>query len=102
MKKKALSAVFAALAATCVCAGFSACEKGRKSDLDLFNFTLLEDGTYSISAGKAEQPEKITIPDNYQGKPVTVIKKEGFQKCKNLKEIAIGKNITSIDDYAFV
>lgn len=53
VKKKALSAVFAALAATCVCAGFSACGKGRKSDLDLFNFTLLEDGTYSISAGKA-------------------------------------------------
>ena len=101
MKKKTLSAVFAALAATCVCVGFSACGKNG-NDLDLFNFTLLEDDTYSISAGKAEQPEKITIPDNYQGKPVTVIKKEGFRKCKNLKEIAIGKNITSIDDYAFV
>lgn len=100
MKKKTLSAVFAALAATCVCVGFSACGKNG-NDLDLFNFTLLEDDTYSISAGKAEQPEKITIPDNYQGKPVTVIKKEGFRKCKNLKEIAIGKNITSIDDYAF-
>ena len=43
-----------------------------KESMKYLSFELLDDGTYSVkSSNEKETPEKITIPEVYEGKPVT-------------------------------
>ena len=67
----------------------------------IFAFYPLDDGTYSVSVGKATQLNNINLPAAYKGKPVTAISEKGFDKCENLISITLPDTITSIGNYAF-
>ena len=69
-------------------------------------FTLLEDGSaYSVKASNLSFQTKMSIPETYKGKPVTVIEKAAFhrlnKKLTRLKEIEIPRSITTIGESAF-
>ena len=64
-------------------------------------YTLLADGTYSVSVGTARGVAEIVIPSKYEGKAVTVISLLAFDDCTNLTSITIPKSVTSIGDGAF-
>ena len=77
-------------------------EKGGISDkTQIFEFYPLDDGTYSVSVGKATQMNNVSLPAAYKGKPVTAISEKGFDKCENLISITLPDTITSIGNYAF-
>ena len=61
----------------------------------------LANGTYGIAAGNARYLEEITIPETYNGKPVTAILENAFNGATNLKKITIPASITSVGDNAF-
>ena len=67
----------------------------------IFEFYPLDDGTYSVSVGKATQMNNVSLPAAYKGKPVTAISEKGFDKCENLISITLPDTITSIGNYAF-
>ena len=67
-----------------------------------FNFKLLEDGTYEITAKDVDDMSaEVVIPSSYNGKAVAVIGEEAFFNCESLTSIEIPDSITSIGDYAF-
>lgn len=63
-------------------------------------FTLLENGTYSVSLHD-ETIEEIIVPDIYEGKPVTKIDFFGFAGCSNLKRVLLPKTIEIIKHSIF-
>ncbi|MBQ9801741.1 MAG: leucine-rich repeat domain-containing protein [Clostridia bacterium] len=87
------------------------------------SFTLLDDGTYSVSKGGLGYAKEIVIPETYNGKPVTqlgpsafsgaafdkitipesitVIGAGAFNNCANVKHITLPSSITAIPDNAF-
>jgi hypothetical protein len=68
----------------------TACGAEKPTGDEFFAFRLLDDGTYSISATLiTELPERLVIPEEYDGKPVSVIKRKGFIGAKNLKYVYI-------------
>ena len=83
MKKRVLSLLLVLLLSVCA---LSACGEeepptpppSNETDSDLA-FTLKEDGTYAVSAGKLIAEETIEIPAEYNGKSVTEIEERGFQ-----------------------
>ena len=66
-----------------------------------FSFTLLEDGTYGISAKNKEISGDIIIPDFYRGKKVTQIVDEGFLNCTKITGVNIGANVSIIGKDSF-
>ena len=67
-----------------------------------FNFTLLEDDTYAISAKYPnDMPEEIIIPSTYQEKAVTVIAEGGFYECRTVISVEIPQSIKEIGSMAF-
>ena len=65
------------------------------------DFYPLPDGTYGVKAGNTLYMDKVVIPAEYNGKPVTQILPNAFEKATNLTEIVIPNSITSIDGRAF-
>jgi hypothetical protein len=69
---------------------------------EYFEFTLLENGTYSIKAKNAQNmPSEIVIPSKYNGNAVTVIGYDAFYGCADITSITIPNGITVIENYAF-
>ena len=67
------------------------------------SFTLLEDGTYSVSQGTALQnTTDIVIPATYNGKAVTQIADKAFAECRTLTSIVIPDSVTTIGEDAFL
>lgn len=67
-------------------------------------FTLLEDGTYSVScpiANRGKLVGELVIPGEYNGKSVTEIGREGFYACVNLTSVIISSGIETIWNSAF-
>ena len=65
-------------------------------------FTLLDDDTYSVSAGNgAKKVDSIDIPSTYNGKSVTQIADKAFMELSNLTAITIPDSIVNIGEYAF-
>ena len=66
-------------------------------------YTLNADGSsYSVSGiGSCTGVSNITIPDEYDGKPVTEIAGFAFSGCDNLVSITIGNEVTTIGEGAF-
>lgn len=65
------------------------------------DFYPLPNGTYGVKVGNAIYLEKIIIPDEYNGKPVTQILSDGFESIENLKEITIPASVNIISEDAF-
>ena len=69
---------------------------------EYFNFKLLEDGTYEISAKDVNNmPAEVVIPSSYEGKAVTSIGDYAFGECYSLTSVIIGDSVTSINFGAF-
>ena len=65
---------------------------------DGLKYTLLEDGTYSVSKGTATD-SNIVIPSTYNEKKVTTI--GYFGNCESLTSITIPNSVTAIEYGAF-
>ena len=69
---------------------------------DYFDYTLLDDGTYSIRAKDVNDlPDEIILPSAYNGNSITKIDSFAFYNCTNLKNITIPDSILEISQYAF-
>lgn len=81
------------------------CNLIEPDGIDRFAYTILSDGTYSVSSvlylnPYISQPRKLVIPDSYKGKPVTQIGEKAFADIW-ITHIVIPNSITSIGDSAF-
>ena len=65
-------------------------------------YTLLDDGTYSVSAGDLIGAKEIVIPESYEGRAVTRISKNGFKEAEGLSKITIPTSVTEIGAGAFM
>lgn len=85
-----------------VCVLLTSCNASNDKNLDnIFEFTLNEDNTYSISKVNETVNGKIIVPETYNGMPVISIGSNSFFNCKNITEIVIPNTITQIDYAAF-
>lgn len=77
--------------------------KINNTNTDCLKFTLLDDGTLSVSVKEEykELIENISIPSYAYGKSVTQIATDGFSQCTYLKHISIPSTITTISYRAF-
>ena len=64
------------------------------------HFTLLSNGTYSVSRGNTDSSE-IIIPSKYKNIAVTKIENNAFSNCENLKSITIPPSVVDIGWSAF-
>lgn len=62
-------------------------------------YTDMKDGSYAVSVGTCTDAH-IVIPENYNGKPVRVIK--DFSDCKILQSITIPESVDTIGQGAFI
>ncbi len=73
------------------------------TDESLFEYALLEDGTYSIALKEETVsllPEVISLPKEHEGKAVTVIAENGFRGL-NASEVRIPSSIKVVGKNAF-
>lgn len=82
------------------------CEICGGTSEEYFEFTLLDDGTYSIKARNVRyMPSEIIIPSTYNGKLVSTIAYSAFyndfDSCR-FNSVVIPDSITTIGDYAFL
>ncbi len=80
-------------------------QNGDKSDSisvdGRFIFTLSADKSYYTVAGLKDVSTVLTIPSEYEGKPVRAIADRAFEKYTKLEKVTIPNSITSIGDFAF-
>ena len=72
----------------------------RKNILDYLRYTKLEDNTVTVT-GCSSDIDKIDIPNQIEGLPVTAIGENAFNGCSQLTEITIPNSVSDIGDYAF-
>lgn len=102
---KTLKKLIAVLTLCCLFSfAFSGCIETKPytpSDESLFEFTLLEDGTYAISAKvDADLPEIVNLPKEYSDKAVTAVLENAF-KGTAVKEVRIPATIKVVGKNAF-
>ncbi|MBE7067946.1 MAG: hypothetical protein E7381_01450 [Clostridiales bacterium] len=65
---------------------------------DVLSFTLLEDGTYSVSKGRnIHKITSVTIPETYNSIPVTVVDGYAFEARSNIVSITIPDTVKIIE-----
>ena len=77
---------------------------GGDAGNEYLDFEQLADGSLQVSADSGkEMPEEIVIPSEYEGKPVTAVKAQGFalNRAEGLERIVIPEGVTSIGENAF-
>lgn len=74
---------------------------GKTSSETSLSFIPLPSGTYGVTAGNAKYLEEISIPETYNGKPVTTILDHAFDGAINLKKLTVPDSITNVGDNAF-
>jgi len=107
--------IFALILGTCA---LSACTVTKSTGEEYFTFEYLEEtDSYQISASSLEFSGAVFIPKEYQGKPVTAVKENGFSasNCNGITDvvfratesITVGaeafkgvKNLKTVDFYA--
>lgn len=70
-------------------------------ELNSYQYYPLPDKTLAIAVGNNIYLEKLTLPEQYQGRKVTQIVKNGFEDCRALKEIDIPSSVLTIGVCAF-
>ncbi|MBQ3571551.1 MAG: leucine-rich repeat domain-containing protein [Clostridia bacterium] len=99
--KKAVALFIIACLATALLTGCIDAKAYEGSDESLFNFVLLEDGTYSVCAKDVNDlPESVSVPKTYNEADVTVIAENAF-KGASIKEVRIPGTIKTISNSAF-
>lgn len=92
------------LLATCLV--FCACDGNADENVSPYlEFTLLEDGTYSVKASAQlfkESNVSVEIPAKYKRKAVTTIEERGFYEATGLVNITIPDSVIRIGHYAFL
>ena len=70
---------------------------------DVLSFTMLEDGTLSVSKGRnIHKVTTVTIPEKFDGKDVTVVEGNAFEGRKNIVSITMPDTIKLVErDTAF-
>lgn len=68
---------------------------------DELRFAELEDGTYEVVGINTKGAKELTIPSEYNGKPVTAIGSGALRGCEKLKEITLPSTLKYIDSWAF-
>ena len=102
---KTIKKLLVLLTVACLTAlSFSGCiapKAYEPSDENLFEFVLLEDGTYSVALKVGETlPEVVNLPKTYEEKDVTAIAENGF-KGAQLSEVRIPSTIKVVGKNAF-
>ena len=84
MKKFLITVGMIALAAVFLVAG-AACRREKQPSgtgySDGLQYTLTENGEYSVALGTARPVGTIVIPAEYKGKKVTAVSRQGFANC---------------------
>ena len=70
-------------------------------ELSSYQYYPLPDKTLAIAVGNNKYLEKLTLPEQYQGRKVTQIVENGFEDCKALREISIPSSVLAIGYAAF-
>ena len=70
-------------------------------ELSSYQYYPLPDKTLAIAVGNNKYLEKLTLPEQYQGRKVTRIVENGFKDCRALKEIGIPSSVLTIGNHAF-
>ena len=70
-------------------------------ELSSYQYYPLPDHTWAIAVGNNKYLEKLTLPEQYQGRKVTQIAEDGFKDCRALREIGIPSSVLTIRDRAF-
>ncbi len=102
---KTLKKVLALLTLCCLTVAlFAGCIEAKEyvaTDEACFNFTLLEDGTYAVSAKEVEAlPEIVNLPKEYEGAKVTAVLENGFKNAA-ISEVRIPETYKVIGANAF-
>jgi hypothetical protein len=75
---------------------------GLTDERKILAYTLLDDGTYSVSAGEdIYAVTQVKIPSTHNGKAVTQIAANAFKNCDHLKQVIIPEGMKVINSYAF-
>ena len=69
--------------------------------LSNYQYYPLADKTWAITVGNNKHLEKMTLPEQYQGRKVTQIAENGFKDCGALREISIPSSVLTIGNAAF-
>lgn len=82
---------------------FSLGSDENQTKLNYYDFTLLDDGTYSVKpkAMYKDSLEVVSIPSEYNGIPVTQIAEQAFKDSKNLTIVKLPDTIKKINPGAF-
>ena len=94
-KKLALMIAVLILMAVCFAFGVSAETWGD------YEYTVLEDGTVEISRYIGND-SAVIIPEEINGKAVTVIGKDSFIRCKTLESVTFSEKLETIESRAFM
>ena len=67
-----------------------------------YHVLSINDGTeYSLRCVEKKLSGEVTVPAEYNGKPITAIMDSAFSNCKNITKIIIPDTVTSIGNTAF-
>lgn len=79
---------------------------GETAPVSPYEFYPIEDETgevnaYAFGVGSARYSKRVEIPDNFLGKPVTMVAYEGFAGCRNMA-VVIPASVNTVDFNAFL